>query len=272
MTLTTERYNIHTLGTGDQTVIFAHGFGADQSVWRKVVSHFQEDFRLVLFDYVGSGDSDIDAYDRQKYAKLEGYAEDILDICESLNLEDCIFVGHSVSSMIGVLAANKKPKLFKELIMIGPSPRYLNDEGYTGGFERSDIDDLLHMMEMNFIGWASYMAPAATGAPIEAPISRQMEKQFSENHPAITRNFLSATLYSDHREDVKKLKVPSLIIQCAEDSFVPLAVGNYLHENIPNSSLAIIEAKGHYPQLSHPDETVDLIDDYLKERGYGKEK
>lgn len=259
-----KRNHIKVLGNGKKTIVFAHGFGSDQNMWRFIVPHFEKDYRIILFDHVGSGQSDLSAYDSKKYSSLHGYADDVLEIFTELNVESALFIGHSVSSMIGMLASIQKPELFEKMIMIGPSPCYINHlPEYEGGFELSDIKELLNMMEMNFIGWASYFAPIAMDNPDLPVHSQELEQCFRATDPHITHRFAEATFYSDHREDLAKSTVPCLILQCSEDSIVPVGVGRFLHENLKDSSFAIMDTKGHYPHLSHPEETVQHIKDYL---------
>lgn len=258
------RNNVNILGTGSQTIVFAHGFGCDQDMWRYIVPAFLEQYRIVLFDYVGSGQSQINYYDALKYNDLQGYAQDVLEIMEALELRDVTFVGHSVSSMIGMLASIQAPHFFKNIVMLGPSPRYLNDlPHYYGGFERRDIDELLEMMQLNFIGWASYMAPIAMQNPDRKDLTQELEKSFCSRDPHIARQFAEVTFLSDCRIELGLVSVPTLILQCADDSIAPVEVGDYLHSHLKNSRLQQMNAKGHYPHLSQPDETIRLIKDYL---------
>lgn len=257
------RNNVTILGQGDQPLIFAHGFGCDQNMWRFITPAFMDKYKIILFDYVGSGNSDINAYSSEKYQSLQGYVQDLLDIIETLSLQNSIFVGHSISAMIGLLASIQHPDYFKKLIMIGPSPCYLNDDGYRGGFERSDIAELLDMMEMNFTGWASYMAPIAMSNPEQPALTQELKQTFIAADPIIAKEFAEVTFLSDHRSELPKVSVPSLIIQCSEDSIVPIGVGDYLHQHLKNSTLQLLEAKGHYPHISHPNETIQCIADFL---------
>ncbi|WP_421924887.1 alpha/beta fold hydrolase [Lysinibacillus capsici] len=257
------RNNVTILGQGDQPLIFAHGFGCDQNMWRFITPAFMDKYKIILFDYVGSGNSDINAYSSEKYQSLQGYVQDLLDIIETLSLQNSIFVGHSISAMIGLLASIQHPDYFKKLIMIGPSPCYLNDDGYQGGFERSDIAELLDMMEMNFTGWASYMAPIAMNNPEQPALTQELKQTFIAADPIIAKEFAEVTFLSDHRSELPKVSVPSLIIQCSEDSIVPISVGDYLHQHLKNSTLQLMEAKGHYPHISHPNETIQCIADFL---------
>lgn len=257
------RNNVKIIGKGDQTIIFAHGFGCDQNMWRFITPAFEENFQIILFDYVGSGKSDLSAYKSEKYNTLHGYVQDLLDIIEFLNLNEIIFVGHSISSMIGMLASIKRPEYFKKLVMIGPSPCYLNDGAYQGGFELSDITELLDMMEMNFSGWASYLAPIAMKNPEVPRLSQELEQTFIAANPVIAREFAEVTFLSDYRDDLVKATVPSLIMQCSDDSIVPIEIGEFLHIHLKNSTLILMEAKGHYPHISHPEETIRCIKGFL---------
>ncbi|MGN7359006.1 alpha/beta fold hydrolase [Paenibacillus sp. SAF-054] len=258
------RNNVKVMGHGERTLMFAHGFGCEQSMWKYIVPSFEKDYRLVLFDYVGSGHSDHAAYTSEKYGTFRGYVQDVLDIVDVLKLENVIFVGHSVSSMIGMLASIERPDIFDKLVMIGPSPRYLNDgEEYFGGFDQSDITELLDMMEMNFAGWASFLAPLAMNAPQSPALTQELERSFIAGDPVIAREFAEVTFMSDHRKELPKSTVPTLIMQCSEDSIVPIEVGQYLHKHLKNSTLRLMEAKGHYPHISHPEETVRDIREFL---------
>jgi sigma-B regulation protein RsbQ len=245
-------------------MLFAHGFGCDQNMWRFVTPAFENDFRIVLFDYVGSGKSDTGAYDLTRYATLDGYAEDVLDVCRALDLTDVIFVGHSVSSMVGVLAAKQEPERFERLIMIGPSPRYINEApDYVGGFERSDIESLLETMDKNYIGWANFLAPAIMKNADRPELAAELEASFCSTDPVIARRFAEATFFSDNRADLADVRVPSLIMQCSDDIIAPNVVGEFMHRATPNSTLRIMAATGHCPHMSHPEETIAVIKDYL---------
>ncbi|WNS42389.1 alpha/beta hydrolase [Paenibacillus sp. MMS20-IR301] len=259
------RNKVRIIGKGEQTLVFAHGFGCDQSMWQYITPAFENNYRLVLFDYVGSGNSDLSAYSKEKYGDFGGYVQDALDVMEALQLRDVIFIGHSVSSMIGMHAAIERPELFAKLIMIGPSACYLNDsEGYNGGFERSDVAELLEMMEMNFAGWASFMAPLAMKNPELPELTKDLERTFIAGDPVIAREFAEVTFLSDHRAELSKSTLPTLIMQCSDDSIVPLEAGEYLHKHLSNSTFRQLEAKGHYPHISHPEETITLIREFLQ--------
>jgi len=257
------RNNVKVLGLGSRPMLFAHGFGCDQNMWRYVTPAFEADHKVVLFDYVGSGKSDRGAYDPAKYATLDGYVDDVLEVCESLDLRDVVFVGHSVSSMVGVLAAAKAPKRFAKLILIGPSPCYINDGDYVGGFERDDIEGLLQMMEKNYIGWASFLAPAVMQNPDRPELAGELEESFCSTDPIIARQFAKATFLSDNREDLRHVDVPALIMQCSEDMIAPNVVGEYVHRHLANSTLRVMSATGHCPHMSHPDETVSIMRGWL---------
>jgi sigma-B regulation protein RsbQ len=259
-----ERNNVQILGNGLQPMLFAHGFGCDQNMWRYITPAFANDYKIVLFDYVGSGKSDISAYNPEKYASLHGYADDVLDICKALSLRDIIFVGHSVSGMIGLIAANREPALFSRIIFLGPSARYINDsDGYIGGFEKKDIEELLDTMDKNYIGWANFLAPAIMKNPERPELGKELTESFCSTDPKIARKFAEVTFLSDNRKDLKDLKVPSLIMQCSDDLIAPLEVGKYLHQHIPNSTLKILKATGHCPHMSEPEETIQVIREYL---------
>jgi sigma-B regulation protein RsbQ len=264
------RNNVKVLGHGAQPMLFAHGFGCDQNMWRFIVPAFADDYRIVLFDYVGSGKSDLGAYDPERYGSLEGYAQDVLDICHALDLRDVILVGHSVSAMIGVLAANREPARFARLVMVGPSPRYVNElPGYVGGFERSDIEGLLETMDRNYIGWANYLAPAIMKNPERPELGVELTESFCSTDPVIARRFAEATFFADNRADLAQVRVPTLVLQCSEDIIAPIAVGDYVHRQIAGSTLRIMQATGHCPHMSAPEETIALIREYLEDARLG---
>lgn len=258
------RNNVNVAGRGTKAMLFAPGFGCDQNMWRLVAPFFEEHFRVILFDYVGSGKSDYNAYSPSKYRDLKGYAQDIHDICAALELKDVIFVGHSVGAVIGMLASIQEPDRFEQLIMIGPSPCYLNDPpNYSGGFEREDLEALIDMMEMNYIGWANYLSQVIMKNPERPELSKELEESFCSTDPTVARQFAIATFFSDNREDVLKVTVPSLILQCSDDAIAPIEVGRYMHRTLSESTLYLMEATGHCPHVSHPEETVRLINKYL---------
>lgn len=258
-----QRNNVRVFGKGNRPMMFAHGFGCDQNMWRFLTPAFENDYKIILFDYVGAGKSDKSAYNAERYASLHGYAQDVLDICEELQLRDIIFIGHSVSSMIGLLAAIEQPGYFEKLIMVGPSPCYINHSDYKGGFERKDIEGLLDTMEKNYIGWANFLAPNIMGNKDRPHLGEELTESFCSTDPLIARQFAEATFFSDNRNDLRKTKIPSLILQCSEDIIAPREVGEYLHKNLLNSTLRVMEATGHCPHMSEPEETISLIKQYL---------
>lgn len=259
-----QRNNVQISGKGTKPMLFAPGFGCDQNMWRLVAPFFEEHFQVVLFDYVGTGKSDYSAYSAEKYRELNGYASDIIEICHALELKDAVFVGHSVGCTIGMLASLEDPHLFEQLIMIGPSPCYLNDlPEYSGGFEKEDLEGLINMMEMNFIGWANYLAQVVMKNPDRPELSAELEESFCTTDPAVARDFAVATFFSDNRKDVPKVSVPALILQCSDDSIAPAAVGEYMHKMMPASEYRLMNAAGHCPHMSHPEETIELMHSYL---------
>ncbi len=257
-----QRNNVSVFGDGPP-MMFVHGFGCDQNMWRRLFPLFAEDHKLILLDLVGSGNSDATAYDFDKYSSLQGYADDICELLQELQCEPVIFVGHSVSAMIGMLANNRCPELFASQIMVGPSPCYINSPDYVGGFERSDIDELLETMENNYLGWASTMAPAIMGAPNEPELGSELVNSFCRTNPEIAKHFARVTFLSDHRQDLAKLHSPTLILQCSDDLIAPVAVGQYMHQKIASSKLHIIKNVGHCPHLSASSETALAIKAFL---------
>ncbi|RZJ29562.1 MAG: alpha/beta hydrolase [Flavobacterium sp.] len=262
------RNNVTVKGNGQQVMMFAHGFGCDQNMWRFVTPAFEEDYKVVLFDYVGCGKSDVTCYNPERYSNLHGYAQDVLDVCEALELTDVIFVGHSVSSMIGLLAAVENPDIFSCMIFIGPSARYMNDMGYTGGFSREDLEGLLEVMDNNYIGWANFLAPVVMKNEGSPELTKELEESFCSTDPKITRKFAEVTFFSDNREDLSKLTMPCLIMQCSDDAIAPDEVGLYIHNKIKDSVFEKMEATGHCPHMSHPQETIDLMQKFLNQVTY----
>jgi len=248
-------------------MVFVHGFGCDQTLWRFVAPEFERDHRVVTFDYVGAGASDRSAYDPERYSSLDGYAQDLLDVCRALNLRDVILVAHSVSASVAILASIAEPEQFRELILVTPSPRYIDDlPEYRGGFSRSDIDGLLEMMDVNAMGWAAFLAPVVMGNPDRPDLATDLEATFCSIDPVMARQFAQVTFLADNRADLGKVTTPSLILQCTNDAVAPMEVGAYLERNLPHSTLCLIEATGHCPHVSHPAETVAAIRDYLGAR------
>ena len=267
MTLTAasvrQRNNVRVLGQGTQPMIFSHGFGCDQNMWRWVTPAFEADYRVILFDHVGAGNSDLEAYDRVKYRTLEGYVADLLDICAAEELSNAIFVGHSVSAMIGVLAAIREPARFDKLVLVGPSPCYVNDGDYHGGLSREDVEGLLQFLDSNYMGWATAMAPTIMGNPDRPELGAELTASFCRTDPEIARQFARVTFLSDNRADLPKLRTPALVLQCSEDPIAPRPVGEYVHAHILRSELVHLKATGHCPNLSAPEETIAAIKAYL---------
>lgn len=244
-------------------MLFSHGFGCDQSMWRYLAPSFREKFRVITFDLVGSGGSDLTAYDRKKYGSLAGYADDVLEIIDEFSVGPVVFVGHSVSAIVGLLASNKVPEKFKAQIMVGPSPCYINDADYVGGFTREDIDDLLATMEGNYLGWSSNMAPSIMGVPDQPELRTELTDSFCRNDPKIARHFAEVTFLSDHRADVRRSTTPALILQCTDDLIAPRPVGQFMYENMPGSVLHIIDNVGHCPHMSAATASYQAMTQFL---------
>src|SRR5687768_1927193 len=258
-----QRNNVQVRGRGTKPLMLAHGFGCDQNMWRFVAPAFEDRYRTVLFDYVGAGASDLSAYDPERYGRLDGYAGDVIDICEALDLADVVFVGHSVSAMVGVLAAVAAPERFGALVLIGPSPRYINDGAYVGGFTADDIAGLLASLDSNYLGWSSAMAPVIMGNPDRPELGAELTASFCRTDPEIQKQFARVTFMSDNRADLARARVPALVLQCSDDVIAPDAVGHYVHRNLPESRLVKLQASGHCPNLSAPEETVAAISTFL---------
>lgn len=258
-----ERHNVVVRGDGRRPMLFAHGFGCDQNMWRFVTPAFEKDYKVVLFDYLGHGRSDVSGYDPARYTSLDGYASDVLQICDALNIQHGVLVGHSVSAMIGALACAREPHRFDRLVMIGPSPRYINDGDYVGGFTRADIDDLLEALESNYLGWSHSMAPAIMGRPDRPELGEELANSFCRTDPAIARQFAKTTFLSDNRQDLARVPTRTLVLQCASDVIAPDAVGEFVHRHLPDSELVRLAATGHCPNLSAPEETVAAIAAFL---------
>ncbi|MGW0906133.1 alpha/beta fold hydrolase [Streptomyces sp. NPDC002853] len=261
------RNNVTVTGPADgPAVVLAHGFGCDQNMWRLAVPALAERHRVVLFDYVGSGGSDLSAWSQERYASLDGYAQDVVDVCAELGLEQAVFVGHSVSAMVGVLAARMAPERIGSLVMVAPSPRYIDDDGYRGGFTAEDIDELLASLDSNYLGWSSAMAPVIMGNPERPELGEELTNSFCATDPDIARVFARTTFLSDSREDLKSVTVPTLVLECSQDVIAPREVGAYVHAAIPSSRLVTLDATGHCPQLSAPEATNEAILEFLGNR------
>ncbi|MBO9127855.1 MULTISPECIES: alpha/beta fold hydrolase [unclassified Rhizobium] len=253
------RNNVQSHGSGARTMMFAHGFGCDQNMWRFLAPAFEDDFRTVLFDHVGAGQSDLSAYDSDKYASLEGYADDVVEIGRELGLKNAVFVGHSVSAMIGVMASLKAPDLFDMLILVCPSPRYINDGEYVGGFKPAEIDELLESLDDNHLGWSAAMAPAIMGNPDRPELGQELTNSFCRTDPEIAKAFARVTFTSDNRADLPKVKARTIILQCRDDIIASEEVGEYVHRMVPGSEMVMLDASGHCPNLSAPDEVISAI-------------
>jgi sigma-B regulation protein RsbQ len=244
-------------------IVFAHGFGCDQAMWRFVAPDFEVDHHVVVFDHVGAGNSDLTAYDPVKYGSLRGYAADIVEICRALDLRDVVLVGHSVAAMMGVLAYQQAPELFGALVMVGPNPRYVDDGEYIGGFSRTDIAGLLDALDSNHLGWSTQMAPVIMGNPDRPELARELTNSFCATDPDIARQFARVTFLSDNRSDLPTCRVPTLVLQCSDDVIAPEVVGRYVHDRVPGSVFTRLKATGHVPQLSAPEETTAAIRAFL---------
>ncbi|MCC3159904.1 alpha/beta hydrolase [Hymenobacter sp. 15J16-1T3B] len=257
------RNNVSVSGTGTVALVFIHGFGCDQRMWRLVAPAFEDRYRVVLLDLVGAGGSELAAYDPARYASLQAHADDVLEVLQALALPRVVLVGHSVSAMIAVLAAIAAPALVERLVLVAPSPRYLNDAGYVGGFERADIEELLDAMDANYLGWSGAMAPVIMGHPERPELAGELTDSFCRTDPAIARHFARVTFLGDNRADLPRLRTPALILQCAHDVIAPVQVGQYLHRQLPGSELVVLDTSGHCPHLSAPAPTIAAIDHFL---------
>lgn len=263
-----QRNNVQVSGRGKTTMVFAHGFGCDQHMWRLLAPRYEDRFKVVLFDLTGAGNSDIAAYDAEKYSSLHGYADDLVEIVDNVSDGNALFVGHSVGAMMGMLADLKAPGRFAAHLMIGPSPCYINEGEYVGGFSRDDIDSLLETLEGNYLGWSSAMAPAIMGSPGQPELSVELTNSFCRTDPDIAKQFARVTFLSDHRAELERLTTKTLIIQCTDDLIAPQAVGEYMHRKLPNSMLRLVDNVGHCPHLSAPSASADAMDEFLVSIGH----
>lgn len=257
------RHNVKTTGSDTRAMIFAHGFGCDQSMWRHVAPHFEDNFNVITFDHIGAGGSDADGYDPSKYETLHGYASDVVEIGEELNIRDGILVGHSVSAMIGALAHVRRPDMFSSLVMVGPSPRYIDDTSYKGGFTVDDITDLLASLEENPLAWSASMAPMIVGNPDAPEHGQELADSICNLDPVIANGFARATFTSDNREDLCKISAKTLILQCRDDIIASEHVGRYVHDKIPGSEFVLLDATGHCPNLTAPEEVISAIRNFV---------
>lgn len=258
------RYNVTVSGAGTRPMLFAHGFGCDQNMWRYVAPAFEDDYRVILFDYVGSGRSRTHAYDLRRYTSLDSYARDVLSIITALDLHDLVFVGHSVSAIIGALVAKQQPQRFAHLIMLAPSPRYVNDPpDYHGGFEHEDIAAMLEMMDHNYIGWAEDLAPLIMKNEERPELTRELSDSFCSTDPRAARRFAEITFFADNRSDLSHVETPTLVVQVWDDAIAPTSVGEFVNAALPHGTLRLLDATGHCPQLSHPAQTIEAMREYL---------
>lgn len=244
-------------------MLFAHGFGCDQNMWRYVAPAFEDTHRVIAFDYVGAGHSDLGAYDPQRYSSLSGYASDVIEICDELDLRDVAFVGHSVSAMIGALVVIDRPDLFAKLVMVGPSPRYTNTDDYRGGFDEADIAELLVSLDSNYLGWSSAIAPAIMGNADRPDLGMELAESFCRTDPEVARQFARVTFMSDNRADLARVNVPTLVLQCRDDIIAPVAVGEFVQSSLPDAQLVVLDATGHCPHLSAPSQTIAAITAFI---------
>ena len=263
--LVTERHNVRMSGPSDgQPMLFAHGFGCDQNMWRYVAPRFEDEFRVVLFDHAGAGHADPSAYDSERHGSLRGYALDVLDICRELDLDDVVFVGHSVSAMIGALAAAEEPERFAKLVFVGPSPRYIDDGDYVGGFSEDDIGELLDSLESNYLGWSTAMAPVIMGNAERPELGAELTESFCRTDPDIAARFARVTFMSDNRADLARVPTPTLVLQCSNDAIAPVVVGEYVRDALPDSTYVLLDATGHCPNLSAPEATAEAIAAFVR--------
>lgn len=258
-----KRNNVTVSGTGKQAMVFVHGFGCDQHMWRLVAPAFEARYQVVLLDLVGAGQSDLAAYNPARYATLGAHAENILEVLHTLGLREVILVGHSVGASIGVLAAIQEPERFAQVVLVAPSPRFINDANYTGGFEQPDIEELLEAMDSNYLGWSGGMAPVVMGHPERPELTAELNNSFCRTDPTIARHFARVTFLADNRADLPRLRTPALILQCAHDMLAPLSVGAYLHQQLQGSQLTVVETSGHCPHLSAPEATIAAVNEFL---------
>ncbi len=260
-----KRNNVSIHGVDGPTLLYAHGFGCNQQMWSEITPAFAESHRQVVFDYVGSGKSDVSAFDAKRYGTLAGYAQDILDVCDALKLRSGVtFVGHSVSCSVGIIASIARPELFDKLVLVGPSPCFLNDPpNYMGGFERQDLEDLLSLMDQNYIGWANYLAPVVAGASGAGGVSGTLSDSFCSTDPLVAHVFARATFFADNRADLPKVKQPCLIIQHGNDVLAPMCVGEYMHRHLQKSKLVVLDVSGHCSHMSNPALVIETMKNYF---------
>jgi len=258
------RNNVKIYGSGSTVIMLAHGFGCDQTMWRHLLPYLDDKYTVILFDYVGCGASDYTAYDKVRYSSLTGYAQDVLDICEAMKLTKVNFIGHSVSSMIGMHAAIQSPDVFSKLAMICPSPCFLNfPPDYEGGFEKEDLEELINLMDKNYVGWANYLAPLVMGQDSNADLTKELETSFCSTDPKYAKPFAKATFFADDRALLSKLTLPTLILQSKHDNLASPAVGNYMNQIIPNAQLKIVDAHGHCLHMTNPMIVSSIVQEFV---------
>lgn len=269
---TLSRNNVNVQGESGPTLLYAHGFGCNQTMWSRVTPAFASTHRQILFDYVGCGQSDLSAFDATRYATLQGYAQDVLEVCDALGLRSGVsFVGHSVSSTIGLLASIERPELFDRLVLLGPSPCFLNDPpDYLGGFEREDLQDLLSLMDQNYIGWAHYLAPVVSGEAQPAVVTGELSDSFCSTDPVLARIFAQTTFFADNRVDLPRVSRPCLILQNSHDALAPVGVGDYLHAHLRGSTLKRLEVTGHCAHMSQPSVVIEAMQEFFEARPPGE--
>ena len=258
-----KRNNVKVTGKGDKTLLFIHGYGCDQSMWRLVTPAFEANYQVVLLDLVGCGKSDEKAYDYDKYSTLQGYTDDLLEVCEALELKNVTLVGHSISGNISILASIARKDIFENLILICPSPRFINTEDYHGGFDQTDIDELIEALDSNYLGWSKAISPVIMGNPEKPELALELEESFCVNNPKIAKHFAKVTFFCDNREDLEKVDIKTLVIQCAEDSLAAVGVGEFVNSKIKGSELTVLNTNGHCPHLSNPNETIQAMTEFL---------
>ncbi|GHJ57953.1 hydrolase [Nocardioides sp. OK12] len=258
------RHHVSVTGRHDAPpLVLVHGFGCDQHMWRYVAPAFEDSHRVVLMDLIGAGGGDLSGYDSERYSELEGYAADITAVVRELDLHGAVLVGHSVSAMLVAMTQLEEPERVAGLVMVAPSPRYIDEPGYTGGFGEEDVDELLDSLAGNYLGWSSAMAPAIMGNSERPELGEELTESFCRMDPAVARRFATATFRSDSRDLLPRIGVPTLVLQCTDDVIAPVAVGEYVAEQVPDGRLVMLEATGHCPNLSAPEATTRAIASFL---------
>jgi sigma-B regulation protein RsbQ len=262
-----KRNNINITGSGEKTVLLAHGFGCDQNMWRFMLPELEKQFTVVVFDYVGSGQSDLESFSTKRYSSLEGYAKDVEEILVALDLDNVSIIGHSVSSIIAGITSTHVGDRISDITMICPSPCFMNlPPDYVGGFERDDLEELINLMDKNYIGWANYLAPLVMGAGHSSELIGELSGSFCSTDPIVAKTFAKATFFSDYRSLLKDILTPALILQSDKDSLASPEVGKYMAENIPDSQLELIQAEGHCLHMTDPDLIIPLLINFIQNK------